>query len=158
MKMKIKKLSDQAITPKKATEGSAAYDLYIPEDVMVGYERQIIKLNFAIEVPKGYEAKIEPRSGYSSKGMEGFIRVYDENAPKVVTRRFDCDVLVGKIDSDYRGEMGIIINNRGDFPFYLKRGQRIAQMTIYKIEDAVFVETEELSDTERGDGGFGHTG
>lgn len=158
MKIKIKKLSDQALLPKKATKGSAAYDLYIPEDVMVGHGRQIIKLKFAIEVPEGYEAKIEPRSGYSSKGMEGFIRVFDKNVPKEAKKRFDCDVLVGKIDSDYRGEVGIIINNRGDFPFYLKRGQRIAQMTIYKVEDAEFVETEELSDTERGDGGFGHTG
>lgn len=157
MKIKIKKLSDQALLPKRATEGSAAYDLYIPEDVMVGSGRQIIKLNFAIEVPEGYEAKIEPRSGYSSKGMEGVIRVFDKNAPKEAKRRFDCDVLVGKIDSDYRGEVGIIINNQ-DYPFSIKRGQRIAQMTIYKVEDAEFVETEELSDTERGDGGFGHTG
>lgn len=155
MKIKIKKLSDQALLPKRATEGSAAYDLYIPEDVLVGMGRQIIKLKFAIEVPKGYEAKIEPRSGYSSKGMEG--RVF-ESTPKEMTDRFDCDVLVGKIDSDYRGDVGIIINNREEFPFYLKRGQRIAQMTIYKVEDAEFVETEELSDTERGDGGFGHTG
>lgn len=143
--------------PKKATEGSAAYDLYIPEDVLVGSGRQIIKLKFAIEVPEGYEAKIEPRSGYSSKGVEGFIRVFDKNTPKEAKRRFDCDVLVGKIDSDYRGEVGIIINNQ-DYPFSLKRGQRIAQMTIYKVEDAEFVEAEELSDTERGDGGFGHTG
>lgn len=158
MVIKIKKLSEQALLPKRATEGSAAYDLYIPEDVLVVMGRQIIKLNFAIEAPKGYEAKIEPRSGYSSKGMEGFIRVFDENKPKETTRSFDCDVLVGKIDSDYRGEVGIIINNRGYFPFYLKRGQRIAQMTIYKVEDAEFVEAEELSDTERGDGGFGHTG
>ena len=157
MKIKIKKLSEQALLPKRATEGSAAYDLYIPEDVLVGSGRQIIKLNFAIEVPEGYEAKIEPRSGFSSKGMEGFIRVFDKNVPKEAKRRFDCDVLVGKIDSDYRGEVGIIINNQ-DYPFSLKRGQRIAQMTIYKVEDAEFVETAELSDTERGDGGFGHTG
>ena len=157
MKIKIKKLSDQALLPKRATEGSAAYDLYIPEDVLVEKGRQIIKLNFAIEVPEGYEAKIEPRSGYSSKGMEGVIRVFYKNAPKVATRRFDCDVLVGKIDSDYRGEVGVIIHNQ-DVPFYIHRGQRIAQMTIYKVEDAEFVETEELSDTKRGDGGFGHTG
>lgn len=157
MKIKIKKLSNQAITPKKATEGSAAYDLCVPDSFELRHGRQIIKLHFAIEVPEGYEAKIEPRSGYSSKGMEGLIRVFDENAPKEVTRRFDCDALVGKIDSDYRGEVGIIVNNR-DIPFYIHRGQRIAQMTIYKVESAEFVETEELSDTERGDGGFGHTG
>lgn len=157
MKIKIKKLSNQAITPKKATEGSAAYDLYIPEDVLVEMGRQIIKLKFAIEVPKGYEAKIEPRSGYSSKGMEGTHSVTSSENISAIKNRFDCDVLVGKIDSDYRGEVGIIVHSR-DMPFYIHRGQRVAQMTIYKIEDAVFVETEELSDTERGDGGFGHTG
>ena len=157
MKIKIKKLSERAILPKKATEGSAAYDLYIPEDIKVEEGRQIIKLNFAIEVPEGYEAKIEPRSGYSSKGIKGFIRVFYENAPKEATRRFDCDVLVGKIDSDYRGEVGVIVHNQ-DVPFYIHRGQRIAQMTIYKVENVEFLESETLSDTERGDGGFGHTG
>ena len=152
MIVKIKKLSDAAIMPTKATRGSAAYDLYAPCDMRVKPGRQIIDMMFAIELPLGYEAKIEPRSGYSSKGFAG-SSVCDMEPDM----RFDCDVLLGKIDSDYRGPIGVIVNNR-DNAFFIKRGQRVAQMTIYKSEDADLREVDELSDTERGTGGFGHTG
>lgn len=152
MIVKIKKLSNDAFVPTKATEGSAAYDLYAPYDVLVRPGRQIIDLLFAIELPFGYEAKIEPRSGYSSKGFAGSAA--SDMEPDM---RFDCDVIVGKIDSDYRNSIGVILCNR-DKAFFVKRGQRIAQMTIYSVGVADFVEVDELSETERGTGGFGHTG
>lgn len=153
MIVKIKKLSDAAIMPTKATQGSAAYDLYAPCDMRVKPGRQIIDMMFAIELPLGYEAKIEPRSGYSSKGFAGAAA--SDTEPDM---RFDCDVLLGKIDSDYRGPVGVIVCNRDCRAFFIKRGQRIAQMTIYKSENADLCEVAELSDTERGTGGFGHTG
>lgn len=156
MEIKIQKLSGKAIIPTKATAGSAAYDLYAPFDQIITHGRQVIDLYIAIELPKGYEAKIEPRSGYSSKGFAGFI--VDENMNTSAEARFDCDVLTGKVDSDYRGCVGVIVNNRDSHTFLIKKGQRIAQMTIYKAEDADFVETEELSETVRGGGGFGHSG
>lgn len=150
MKVKFKKLNGEAIIPRKATGGSAAYDVYIPDDISVTSGRQIIPLGFSMEIPSGYEAKIEPRSGFSSKGMEGLSGSKDG--------RFDADVIVGKIDSDYRGNIGVIINNRSPFEFLLKKNTRIAQMTFYKAEVAEFVETDTLSDSERGSGGFGSTG
>lgn len=149
MKIKFKPLSELAIMPKKATCGSAAYDVYTPESKIINTGRQIIPLDFAIELPYGYEAKIEPRSGFSSKGMEGIYK----DAEK---RRFDCDVIQGKIDSDYRGCVGVIVKN-SDIPFLLERGTRIAQLTIYKVEEAEFEIVEELTQTDRGDGGFGST-
>lgn len=152
MIVKIKKLSDEAFMPTKATEGSAAYDLYAPCDVLVRPGRQVIDMKFAIELPLGYEAKIEPRSGYSCKGFAGAAA--SDMEPDI---RFDCDVIVGKIDSDYRGPVGVIVCNR-DKAFFVKRGQRIAQLTIYSVGIADFVECDELSDTERSIGGFGHTG
>ena len=106
-------------------------------------------LDIAIELPKGYEAKIEPRSGYASQGMEADMQGY-----KV---RIDCDVITGKVDSDYRGNVGVILNNRDHAGAIIKAGQRIAQLTIYRGEDADFIETDTLSTTERGAGGFGHT-
>lgn len=152
MIVKIKRLSDDAFIPAKATEGSAAYDLYAPCDLLVKPGRQVVDLGFAIELPLGYEAKIEPRSGYSSKGFAGYAtRTCDS------LMCFDCDVLMGKIDSDYRGPVGVIVNNH-DAPFFIKRGWRIAQLTIYSVGIADFVECDELSDTGRGSGGFGHTG
>lgn len=152
MIVKIKKLSDSAFIPVKATDGSAAYDLFAPCDMLLKSGRQVIDLGFAIELPLGYEAKIEPRSGYSANGFAGAAA--SDMEPDM---RFDCDVIVGKIDSDYRGPIGVIVCNR-DKAFFVKRGQRIAQLTIYSVGIADFVECAELSDTERSIGGFGHTG
>ena len=149
MKIKFKPLSKFAIMPKKATQGAAAYDVYIPQHTSIRQGRQLVPLDFAMEIPYGYEAKIEPRSGYSSKGMEG---VYEIDK----LRRFDCDVIQGKIDSDYRGCVGVIVKNN-DVPFMIERGTRIAQLTIYKVEDAEFGIVEDLSETKRGDGGYGST-
>ena len=152
MIVKIKKLSDEAFMPTKATEGSAAYDLYAPCDVLVRPGRQVIDMKFAIELPLGYEAKIEPRSGYSCKGFAGAAA--SDMEPDM---QFDCDVLPGKVDSDFRNSIGVIVCNR-DRQFFIRRGQRIAQLTIYSVGVADFVLSEELSDTERGMGGFGSTG
>lgn len=152
MKIKIKLLSESAVVPKRATSGSAAYDVYAPADILVHHGRNVIMLGFAIELPVGFEAKIEPRSGYSSKGFAGFA-----TADSDAENRYDCDVIVGKIDSDYRGDVGVIVYNRDNYPFVIKRGQRIAQLTIYRVEDAEFTECEELGETRRGGGGFGHT-
>lgn len=173
--VKIKMLSDKAKMPKRATEGSVAFDVYVPEDTVVRRGRQVIPLQFAIELPdKYYEAKIEPRSGFSLKGIEGYalclksevtfdpqlvggVGIKDVEYIALQTDHFDADVLVGKIDSDYRDSVGVIINNRDNRDFLLKAGTRIAQMTIYKTAEAVFVESDKLSETDR-DGGYGHTG
>lgn len=147
MKIRIKKLTENAVIPQKATEGAAAYDVKIPSDMVIRQGRQVLPLDIAIELPYGYEAKIEPRSGFSSKGMEDYRG-----------ERKDADVLVGKIDSDYRGNVGVIINSHEAYPFQLMKGTRIAQMTIYKVEDAEFEEADELSETDRGTGGYGSSG
>lgn len=136
--------------PKQATELSAGYDLYAPKDTEVKEGRSIIKMGFKMQLPRNYVATIRPRSGYSAKGFE-FITTNG-----TVFRR-DADVLIGTIDADYTGEVGVIISNR-DMPFHIKKGQRIAQMVIQRYEDVEFEETTELDETERGEGGFSHTG
>lgn len=133
--------------PTKASEGAAAYDVYLPEGVYIRPGRQVIPLNFKLSMEPGYEAKIEPRSGFSSKGMEDAWGA-----------RHDADVIQGKIDWDYRGPVGVIIISREQNPFYLAEGTRIAQMTFYKVEDTEFEVVDELDETERGEGGFGHSG
>lgn len=150
LRVRIKKLSKEAVMPIKATPGSAAYDVTVPRDTIVRKGRQIIPLDLAIELPYGYEAKIEPRSGYSSKGFVGTVADTEY--------RFYADVIPGKIDSDYRAGIGVIVLSHEARQFIVKAGQRIAQLTIYRCEDAVFEETTELSDSERGSGGFGHSG
>ena len=185
MKVKFKKLHEGAKLPEKATEGSAAYDLYVAKDFIVEPGRQIIPLGFAMEMKQGYEALIDPRSGFSSKGMEGHevitrsvegplghwmaggridtealsMHLRDEPRQYVAFKaeRFDCDVIEGKIDSDYRNGVGVIVHNRGRRTFLIKAGTRIAQMTFHKVETVEWEETDELSQTDR-DGGFGSTG
>lgn len=165
-KIKFKKLSENVIMPKKATAGSIAFDVYAPKDVIIEQGRNVVSLDFAIELPIGYEAKIEPRSGFSAKGMEGYeiaaVLVNNttmKNFASLEKKRFDADVLVGKVDADYRGCIGVIINNHTEQEFMIKARTRIAQMTIYhSSSNWEFEEVDELSQTERADGGFGHTG
>lgn len=150
MNIKIKKLLPEAITPKKSTKGAVGYDCYAPFDFIVKPGRQVMPLHFAIELPEGYEAKIEPRSGFSAKGMEGYVGNYKIEA--------NADVLPGKVDWDYRGGVGVIIKSDEKTAFTIKAGTRLAQMTVYMGESIEFIEADSLSETERGVGGFGHTG
>ena len=174
MEVKIKKLHPDAVIPTKATPQSIGYDLYVKQDICIEHTRQVIPLGFAIELPDGIEAKIEPRSGLSSKGIEGFALVNSNTRdPRICVRgdelfqridqseRFNADVLVGKVNPDYRGEIGVIIrNNEPGKPFLIAKGTRIAQMTFYPVAQfpGGFEVVEELSETERADGGFGHSG
>lgn len=160
--IKFKRLSEDAIIPKKATEGSIAFDVYVPKDIVIEKGRQVIPLEFAIELPIGYEAKIEARSGFSLKGMEGHSFYVDKldrmTINSNIVERYDADVIAGKVDSDYRGSVGVIVKNN-DRTFAVTKGTRIAQMTIYhSSSDWKFEEVEELSETERDKGGFGHSG
>lgn len=148
--IKIKKLSESAVIPQKGTPGAIAYDLYTPRDYEVKPGRQILPLGLALEIPYGYEAKVEPRSGCSSQGMPGKCNGYDIRA--------NADVITGKIDSDYRGEIGIILINRDPTSFIIPAHTRVAQLTFYHSPDTHFIETDTLSETMRGEGGFGHTG
>lgn len=143
----IKRIKQGALCPTKMSAGSVAYDVFLPEDVYVKPGRNKIPLGIAIEMPLGIEAKIEPRSGFSAKGL------LDCNG-----ERFDADVLVGKIDSDYRGEISVIIKSNEKFQRKVTAGTRIAQMTFYRVEEVRFKETDELTNTTRGNGGFGSTG
>lgn len=147
--VKIKKLNPDAIIPKKATPGSAAYDVYVYCDTILRPGRQVIPLGLAIEMPDGYEAKVEPRSGYSSKGFEA----YEADT----ARRIDADVIEGKIDSDFRDGIGVIVHSREGKNYTIRKGQRIAQLTFYKVETADFKLTDTLTETQR-KGGFGYTG
>ena len=154
------------LMPKKATDGAAAYDLYVPEDVTLQCGRQVVDLKFSLELPMGYAATIQPRSGFSSKGIEVEERFYPFGEEAVMsTTRVNGDVLRGLIDADYRGSIGVIlnINTLGaifneEWHYILKKGTRIAQMQIVQVPQIELVEADELSDTERGEGGFGSTG
>lgn len=129
--------------PEKATPGSAAFDLraaVADELVLPPLGRALVPTGLVLEIPPGYEGQVRPRSGLALRHG-----ISMPNAP-------------GTIDSDYRGEISVPMVNLGSEPFTLKRGDRIAQLLILPVPEVVFEEVEELSDSGRGEGGFGSTG
>lgn len=141
MKLKFKKLKQNAILPIYAHYGDAGMDLFSIEisDLKPG-ERKLISTGLAVEVPYGYELQIRPRSGLALKKGISIV-----NAP-------------GTIDSGYRGEIAVIMINHGQDNFEINEGDKIAQAILNKIENAEIEEVEELSETSRGESGFGSTG
>jgi dUTP pyrophosphatase len=129
--------------PEYATEGSAGMDIRAAVEsdlIMRPGETVLVPTGFAIALPPGYEAQVRPRSGLAVKHQIGIL-----NSP-------------GTIDSDYRGEVKIILTNFGKQEFTIRRGERIAQMVIAQYARAAWEEKGSLDDTRRGAGGFGHTG
>lgn len=142
MKIEIVNRGHQPL-PQYATEQSAGMDLRANIDapvVLRPLERRLIPTGLHIALPSGYEAQVRPRSGLALK--HGITVL---NAP-------------GTIDADYRGEIGVVLINLSNEDFTVNDGERIAQMVIAHHETATFVEVEALSETERGEGGYGHTG
>lgn len=143
MKVKVVNKSKNAL-PAYETKNSAGMDLraYLPDGpvTLQPLQRALIPTGLYIEIPEGYEGQVRPRSGLAFK--HGITVL---NTP-------------GTIDADYRGELKQILINLSDEPFVINNGDRIAQIVFARCEQAEMVEVEELSETERGAGGFGHTG
>jgi dUTP pyrophosphatase len=143
--IKIKRLANGAgiDLPAYATSGAAGMDICAANDadiMLEAGERCAVPTGFAMAIPDGFEAQIRPRSGLALKHGISIA-----NAP-------------GTIDSDYRGEIAVIIINLGSAPFTIARGMRIAQMVIAPVTRGQFTEVDELDDSDRGVGGFGSTG
>ena len=129
--------------PVYSTSGSSGMDVYAavhnPVAIKPG-NMELIPTNLSVEIPGGYEIQVRPRSGLAAKYGIGIV-----NAP-------------GTIDSDYRGEIKIILINFGKEDFIIQPGDRIAQFVVSKVYTAKFEEVKTLNNTKRGEGGFGHTG
>lgn len=129
--------------PQYSTEHSAGMDVRaaidMPVTIMPG-ERKLIPTGLRVQLPDGYELQMRPRSGLALKRGVTLL-----NFP-------------GTIDADFRGEIGVIIINHSDEPFIIERGDRIAQMVLARYERICWYATDSLDESERGDGGFGHSG
>lgn len=130
--------------PEYATNEAAGMDVraYLPDGsvTLAPLERCLIPTGLSIQLPRGYECQVRPRSGLALKNGISLV-----NSP-------------GTIDADYRGEIGIIMINLGQEPFVVNDGDRIAQFVVKQYSRVEWVETKRLSETKREDGGFGHTG
>lgn len=141
--IKCKRLRAQARLPQYMTPGAAGADLYAalvePVRIAAG-DRAVIPTGLAVEIPEGYEGQVRPRSGLAIR--DGLTIL---NAP-------------GTIDSDYRGEINVIVVNLGQKECWVRTGERIAQLVIAPVAHAELLWAERLGETGRGAGGFGHTG
>ena len=141
MLLKVKRLSPSATVPVRAHPGDAGLDLHAAIDVDVPPgETRLVGTGLAIELPSGTEAQVRPRSGLALKHSVTVL-----NTP-------------GTIDAGYRGEVGVILINHGRAVFEVRRGVKIAQLVVKPTLDIEVVAVDALSDTARGDGGFGSTG
>lgn len=141
----IKRLKTESTNPLPAymTPHAAGMDLYADikgELRLAPGERALVGTGIAIALPEGYEAQVRPRSGLALR--HGITML---NSP-------------GTIDADYRGEIGVIVVNHGSEPFTIRSGERIAQLVVAPVVRAQLIQVDELSETDRGAGGFGHTG
>ena len=127
--------------PTYATDGAAGLDVVAAEDVTLAPgQRHAVATGFSIAIPEGYEVQVRPRSGLALK------------------HGITCLNTPGTIDHDYRGEVKVILANLGSEPFQVRRGERIAQLVPAPVLKAAFQQVKELSETQRGTGGFGSTG
>lgn len=146
IKIKVKRLTEDfkdIPLPHYATTGSAGMDIRaaIKEDMILEPGKvELIPTNISVEIPVGYEIQVRPRSGLAANHSIGIL-----NSP-------------GTIDSDYRGEVKIIMMNFGNEDFKISKGDRIAQLVVSKVYTAKIIETDDLNSSHRGEGGFGHTG
>jgi len=145
LRLEVRRLpgSEDIALPGYETQGASGLDLRAavrePLTLYPG-EIRLVPTGLAVSIPQGHEGQIRPRSGLALRYGIGMV-----NSP-------------GTIDSDYRGEIGLILVNWGRAPFVIKRGDRIAQMVIAAVSKAEVVEVDDLESTPRGDGGFGHSG
>ena len=143
--VKVKRLGNNSDLPLPSyqSDGSSGLDLCAAVNnnlILQPGDIKLIPTGLSISLPEGYEAQIRPRSGLALRYGLGFV-----NAP-------------GTIDADYRGEIGVIAINLGKKPLTIKRGERIAQMVIHTVSRGIIEEVNELDTTQRGEGGFGHSG
>ncbi len=146
LQLKVKRIDEKFADiplPEYQTEDSSGFDIRAAVDsemILPKGKIALVPTNLSMEIPKGYEIQVRPRSGLAAKHGIGVL-----NSP-------------GTIDADYRGEVKVILFNFGEEDFVIKRGDRIAQLVLAKVIQADLIESENLSETERGEGGFGHTG
>ncbi len=161
VEIKVMKVSEDAILPCYAHSTDSGFDLYTSQEYVVNAKSTgAIPTGLKFELPKGYGIMVRPRSGNTLKGVTGtfepivdeFYFLIDENEHKM-----DLKVQIGTIDENYRGEVKILTINNELHPVCVPKGTKLAQGVIEKIPKANFIEVNELSTTDRGEGGFGST-
>ena len=171
-KIKLMKLDERATMPKFAKQGDSGFDMYTLEDTIIkAGETKLIKTGIAVDLEEGYEIQVRPRSGVSLNGMKGCFKsganhnssnMFGGISFNVSETIKECQpylrVQFGTCDSGYKGDIGIITYNQEDYDVLLPKGTRLAQCVVMEVPKVELVEVFELSDSERGNTGFGSSG
>ena len=153
--MKVKKVHPDEIIPEFAHDTDTGADLFTCEDlILLPKEKGIAKTGLIFDIPQGWGFQIRNKSGNTIKGVP--VKVV--RGKEVLDIRADITVYLGTVDQGYRNEVGIMVKNEEDFPVIIPKGTKLAQMVLEKVQQCTFTEVEEVSETERGLGGFGSTG
>lgn len=148
MIINVKKVNENAVLPVFAHETDTGFDLFTCEDITLEpYEKGIAKTGLIFELPFGWGIQVRNKSGNTVKGV-----------PDIASNRRDITVFLGTIDSDYRGEVGIMVQNNEFVTVTIPKGTKLAQGVLEKVYHCEFKEVEEVNNTNRGEGGFGSTG
>lgn len=166
MKIKVKKLHEDAITPRFAHATDTGFDLFTVEDTTIKQgETKVVRTGLAMELPPGWGIAIRNKSGITVKGAPVYSNVLNtrnDGSYKVSNvlegKRAGITVFLGTIDNSYRGEIGIMVRNESMECITIPKHTKLAQGVLEKVYQCDFVMTEELSQTERGTGGYGSTG
>jgi dUTP pyrophosphatase len=162
IEVKVMKLSPCATLPTYSREGDAGIDLYTAKDIVImPYETVAIPIDIAVAIPFGHEGTIRPRSGNSLNGVKGCKYVPNDYTWDVSECR-ECKpylrVQLGTIDSNYRGNLGIITYNQEAYAVFVPKGTKLAQLVISPVDYCMLTEVNNLDETNRGENGFGSSG
>lgn len=153
--MKVKKIHPDAVIPEFAHDTDSGADLFTCEDlILLPKEKGIAKTGLIFDIPFGWGFQIRNKSGNTVKGVP--VKVV--RGKEVIETRADITVYLGTVDQGYRNEVGIMVKNEEDYPVIIPKGIKLAQMVLEPICQCQFEEVLEVSETERGLGGFGSTG
>ena len=156
--IKLMKLDKRAIMPTFAKEGDSGFDMYTLEDTIIkARETKMIKTGIAADLEEGYEIQVRPRSGISLSGAKG-CRKYNPLKQYQTKCQPYLRVQFGTVDSNYRGDISIITHNQESYDVLVPKGTRLAQCVVMEVPKIELIEVFEVSDSERGDTGFGSSG
>ena len=148
MNIKVKRVHHNAVMPRFAHSTDTGFDLFTVEDIKIyANQKTVVRTGLIFDLPKGYGIEVRNKSGITVKGVPNLL---GENA--------DIIVYIGTIDQAYRGEVGIMVRNISDETIVIPAGTKLAQGILEKVHQCTFEEVEEVSETDRGEGGFGSTG
>ena len=151
----VKKVHSEAVIPDFAHDTDTGADLYTCEElILLAGEKAIARTGLIFDLPLGWGFQVRNKSGNTVKGVP--VKVV--RGSEVLDIRADITVYLGTVDQGYRNEVGIMVKNEEDFPVIIPKGTKLAQMVLERVQQCTFTEAEEVSETERGLGGFGSTG